>query len=271
MKYEKPQAGNPHKLTIRQHIIPVRSIERFKNIDGTVEIQIAGRPIIEKAKPNSWIFYTRRTWDQRAEHGYMKKIEDGFQEVADKVLSGHIEHIGEEHAQTVNRFYALWHQRSRVEPTDEIDTQISGITGQDLTQDEQEILEKKHILFVRSGGKVPTRHITGIQLQAKINNFARQIEGYRWGVIQTMKGQFVMPDVPSHNMMPIAPTVMLAAQHPNGTILKPNLIDINAAFLAYSRKYFFARDIQTALAGVTKNHILKAVKERDAQIKKGIL
>ena len=38
MKYEKTEKGNPHNLTINQHCFPSRSIERFSNNDGCVEV-----------------------------------------------------------------------------------------------------------------------------------------------------------------------------------------------------------------------------------------
>ncbi|HEX4415020.1 MAG TPA: hypothetical protein VH107_15395 [Lacipirellulaceae bacterium] len=268
-RYEKPQKGNPHELVIRQHVVPVRSIERFAGPDGLVETQIAGLKRIVKRKPSDEIFVARRAWDERAERGYMKAIEDAFQELADKILSGEIEHVGDIHARTVNRFYALWYHRSRVEPADEIETQINGVTGEQFSKDQQEFYEKRHILFVRAGGKIATRHITAMQLQAKIDGYSEQIKDWRWGVIQTVRGEFVMPDVPSHGLMPIAPNAMLAVHHPNGTILKPNLIEINASFLAYTRNYFFARNIATALSGVTTKLIMKAVRKRDALIAKG--
>ena len=39
MKYEKTQKGNPHALTVRQHTVPVRSIERFSSTDGRVHVR----------------------------------------------------------------------------------------------------------------------------------------------------------------------------------------------------------------------------------------
>jgi hypothetical protein len=231
-------------------------------------VQIARLQKRKRLKPTDEIFVARRVWDERAERGYMKHIEDQFQDLADKVLSGEIEHVSGEHTQIANRFYALWYHRSRVEPTDEIETQMNKVTGENLSKDQQERLEKQHILFVRPGGKIATRHLTAFQLQAKIDLYSQQIKDYTWGVIQTPKGEFVMPDAPSHGLMPIAPNVLLAANHPNGTVLKSNLIKINTAFLAYTRNYFFARNIQIALAGVTMKLIMKAVRERDARIAK---
>ena len=62
----------------------------------------------------------------------------------------------------VNQFFSLWFHRSRVQPVDEIETQIK-ITGEALTKDEQEILELKGALFVREDGKIAPRHLTGFR------------------------------------------------------------------------------------------------------------
>ena len=80
-----------------------------------------------------------------------------------------------------------------------------------------------------------------------------------------------MPDVPTHDLMPLSPTVLLAAHHPSGLITKSNLIEINTEFLAYSRRYFFARDLAIALDGVTDAAIQKAVIERDRKIAMGLV
>lgn len=39
MRYPKPQKGNPHKLTIDQHIFPKASISRFTGENGRVQVR----------------------------------------------------------------------------------------------------------------------------------------------------------------------------------------------------------------------------------------
>lgn len=269
MKFEKTQPGNPHKLTVKQHVIPVRTIERFAGPDGMVEVNIGTDHRVERLTPDAGIFWTRRAWDQRAERGYMKQIEDRFQPLADRIVSGALTEIPEESMHDVNQFFSLWFHRSRVQPVDGIETQIN-VTGEALTKDEQEILESKAVMFVRKGGKIATRHITGIQIQARIMADNRNCGARRWGVIHALEGEFVMPDVPAHDLMPIAPTVLLAANHPSGMITRSNLISVNTEFLAYTRRYFFGRDLRIALVGVTEAAIQKAVMERDRKIAAGL-
>lgn len=270
MKFEKPQPRNPHKLTVKQHVIPVRTIERFAGPNGMVEVNIGTDHRVERLKPDAGIFWTRRAWDQRAERGYMKQIEDRFQPLADRIASGELTEIPEESAHDVNQFFSLWFHRSRIQPADEIETQTKGLTGDALIKDQQEIPESRHIMFVREGGKIATRHLTGLQIQTRIIADNRNCGARRWGVIHAPEGEFVMPDVPAHDLMPITPTVLLAANHPSGIITKSNVISINTEFLAYTRRYFFGRDLKIALAGVTEAAIQKAVMERDHKIAAGL-
>jgi hypothetical protein len=39
-KFERPQKGNPHRLAIDQHTFPSKSIARFADSDGTVQIHM---------------------------------------------------------------------------------------------------------------------------------------------------------------------------------------------------------------------------------------
>jgi hypothetical protein len=257
MKYEKTQRGNPHRLTIKQHVMPARSIRRFANAKGCVDVQVAGNRQFLRLKPNAGLFWTRRTWDERAERIF-KKIEDEFQALADKIVLGHIHEIEERDAQTVNRFYALWYQRSRWQHPENPFIQMRGVTGSPLTKDQQEILEKKGIYYVRRGGTMPARFIAGTQLQLLTGRYAHQIGKLRWGIVRPLEGEFVMPDVPSHTLMPVAPQICLAASHPSGMITVENLRQINAALVAMSRRYFFARDLRVACAGLTWADIKRA-------------
>jgi hypothetical protein len=239
MKFEKPQPGNPHKLTVKQHVIPLRTIERFAASDGMVEVSIGTGHQVKRLSPDAGIFWTRRAWDQHAERGYMKQIEDRFQPLVDRIVSGELTEIPEESLHDVNQFFSLWYHRSRIQPVDEIETQLNNVTGEMLTKDEQEILESKGVMFVREGGKIATRHITGLQIQARIIANNRDYGARRWGIIHASEGEVVMPDVPAHDLLPITPTILLAANHPSGLITRSNLIEINTEFLAYTRRYFF--------------------------------
>lgn len=270
MKFERPQKGNPHRLVVAQHRIPVRTIARFANLDGTVEVEIGQECRRERLRPSAGIFRIRRAWNQRAEQGYMKHIEDKFQPIADRIVAGQTNDIPEVEIRAINEFFLLWWHRSRVQPPDDLEIQVSGVTGEALTKDEQEALEAKHYMFAREGGKFATRDMVGIQVQAKIMRDGRTDSIHSWGVIRAPEGEFIMPDVPAHDLMPISPTVLLAANYPSGLISKSNLNELNIGFLAYSRRYFFGRDLTVALADATSERIKRALIDRDQNLAAGV-
>jgi len=269
MNYEKPQRHNPNELTIRQHVIPARSLKRFSNLNGFVQVSLEGGNKTLSLKPSNDFFTLARVWDQRAESGWMKKIEDQFQPLADDILSGRLESIVGEQIRTVAYFFSLWHWRSRQAAQIAQDVQLHNAGGASLTKDEEEKLEKRHILFSRSGGRMPARFLTGLQLQKFTDQYTHQIKDWTWGIIHAPYGEFLMPDVPSHNILPISPKVVIAANHSNGIIRKENLKNINISLMVYTWNYFVARDVKTAVAGISKGDLRRAVKMRDTQLARG--
>jgi hypothetical protein len=74
--YEKTQNGNPHQLPVKQHVFPARSIARFANSAGMVQLHNLTTQRTRAARPGDAMFCAMRAWDLRAERGYMKQIED---------------------------------------------------------------------------------------------------------------------------------------------------------------------------------------------------
>lgn len=74
--YEKTQKGNPHHLPVKQHVFPVRSIARFANSGGMVQLHNLTTQQTRVAGPGDAMFCAMRAWDLRAERGFMKQIVD---------------------------------------------------------------------------------------------------------------------------------------------------------------------------------------------------
>jgi len=66
----------------------------------------------------------------------------------------------------------------------------------------------------------------------------------QWAIIETQEGEFIVPDVPWHTVIPITPTRCLASPAPNEMITRQNLVEINRNAIAGSRAYFFAHDFR---------------------------
>jgi hypothetical protein len=241
---EKTRPRNPNRLTVNQHVFPLKTMEQFAQ-DGRVSVYLIPRCEVRSAKPNNPLFCARRAWDERAEAGYMKRIEDEFQAIVAPIIDGRVGTIAREHKPAVDRMYALWYMRARYRDLEEQEIQLNGIAGDVLTKEQEENLEKNGYMFARKGGTMPARQLNGVQMQMRIDAYARQLaaEVTGWGVISAQSGEFVVPDVPPHTIIPLSPHLALVGSIRDGVIVEQNLAEINRAARAASQEYFFARDL----------------------------
>jgi hypothetical protein len=108
-----------------------------------------------------------RSWDARAEHGYMKQIEDAFQELASRVISGVTINIDRNDKQKADAFFALWKMRAIFRSADRTEVQFNGVTGARFSHDQEEVFEKAGGQFFREGGTMSAH--------------AYMVTRYRWG------------------------------------------------------------------------------------------
>ncbi len=131
---------------------PARSISRFANSNGVVQLYNIAMQQTRAAIPGDAMFCAMRVWDLQAERGFMKQIEDEFQELAGKIIAGTVSTIGPADKGKVDRFFGLWKWRAHFRDADPQEVQFNGVTGSRLTLDEEERFEKLGILFIREGG-----------------------------------------------------------------------------------------------------------------------
>ena len=86
MTYEPTLKSYHHGLTVKQHTFPKTSTARFAGQKGNVELFLNSLDKVIQAKPSNEIFCAEKSWDQKAESGFMKKIEDDFQALAGRIL-----------------------------------------------------------------------------------------------------------------------------------------------------------------------------------------
>ena len=246
---ERMSDGNPNRLTVEQHIFPTRSIERFLDKSGRVDLQDDLHQKRRPAKPRDSIFCARRAWDQRAEAGYMKSIEDQFQHLATQIVASHIQSIPADQKEIVDQFYALWYMRGRHKRLSSQQIQLNGVYGDMLSLEEEENLEKKHYLWVRPDGNMPARQFNGLWLQQQIDGYAAQLSSrVNWRIVQALAGEFLVPDVPEALFVPLSPTIGLASADGDGKIIEDDVARINRFMMDHSREYYFARDLKACPA-----------------------
>ena len=242
MKYEKTQKGNPYQLTVDQHIFPKASIYRFVGDDGRVELRLLGRNKTIRATPENKVFCAHRTWDQRAEAGYMKEIEDKFQELAERIISDR-HSVSKEEQAVVSEFFSLWNiraHRNRAPIRDQIVTK--GEPLRKYTKDEEEELEKNHISVIRHDGTMSGRHSNAASIQINLIEVRWQLADAQWGVLRAKAGEFMVPDNFSNaRIVPLTPKICLSSQSIDEEIEMKEVAEINTLVRKSAKNYLFAR------------------------------
>lgn len=245
MGYEATQKGNPHKLTINQHVFPKKSIDRFSDESGLVQLfRTDGSKVISASSTNS-LFCAKRVWDQSTEAGIGKHIEDRFQGLVDSILAGHSNVIGHFEKTVVEDFFSLWRTRQKFRAEGLDDFKLEGIEGDSLTKDEQEILERQHIIFCIDG-VMPGRFAAGTHVFGYMNTFRQDNQHMQWGIVRAGEGEFIVPDCYQDMMIvPVSPKLMIVADQPNSTLTRSEVAVINQTAIARSTDYYFARRLSS--------------------------
>ncbi len=259
MKHEKPQKGNPHQLTVCQHTFPAASIARFADTDGRVEVYLVEQNKVVHLKPDDQLFCAKRVWDQRAESGFMKEIEDNYQSLAEAVVENK-RNLDAEEQQIVTDMFAIWNIRAQRKANPILDQKIEGIIDVALhyTKDEQESLEKNHIVVIRPDLSIAGRHLASNNIQQNLLKVREQMSDAQWGVLKALEGQFVVPDNFSNaRILPLTPTLCFFSQSFDDEIDKNEVIKINKLAMESSRTFYFARDLKECGQQTYQSHALE--------------
>lgn len=244
MHSEPTQRGNPHRLTVKQHVFPVASIRRFCTSDGRVSVKLLQKNKVVSLFPEDILFCARRTWDQRSEQGFMRQVENSFQELADAILNQNSKQIKlEQHEnRVVSHFYSLCRLRAEARQSPAPDVQVEGVLlGKVLTKDEEEILEKNWYSFSR-GTTILGRQMASIRIQILLDKLCKP--NTTWAVVQSNTVDFLVPDYfGSYGVVPLTPNICLVANAEGGQISSKNAIEINRIASAQASLYYFASDL----------------------------
>lgn len=241
MRYEKTQLGNPHQLTVNQHVFPSASITRFADENGYVSVHLCDQGKTLRLSPKNDLFCAKRTWNQASEQGFMKKIEDAFQPLAARILEGYRRLTLKEH-DLVSRFYALCRLRAEARQSPPSDAQLGYALPAGLCdKDKEEILEANGYLFAH-GATLPSRHIASIRIQVQIGRMCAPDTS--WAVVYSKAVEFIAPDSFCEiGIVPLSPNFCLVANAASGEISDENAIQLNRLAVEKSCKYYFSRDL----------------------------
>ena len=250
---EKTQRGNPHELTVRQHVYPSKSIARFQHAK-TVDLFDLARNIRRPARADDLIFCADRAWNHGAEHGFMKVIEDAFQRLVDPILARTLTQFNDRETEVINEFYSLWASRAHWR---RLPYQFIKPGGEDLIPreshgiDDLELLEKHNITALRPDGSFAMRDIVSPSMRLDIDRMCESFAGLRWGVLVAEEGEFFVPDVPTHGVIPITPALALSLDNESLIIRRDEVERVNHALYSGVQEYMFARSL-TACPGLPR-------------------
>ncbi len=250
MNYEKPQKGNPHQITVNQHCFPASCIKRFSGTDGKVQLVKLNQSETITAKPDAKIFCAKRAWDERAEHIFMKEIEDKYKIVSDKVVSNTTMILSLSDQAIVTDMFGLWNIRALWKEQPVQDQKIKGALGVavEYSKDDQEYLEKNGITAIRPDLKVSGRNLTGVSIQLNLFEVRKQMSNAHWGILKSTVGEFIVPDqMPNSRILPLTPTLCFFSQSENDNIDEIELKKINTQSIAGAKEYYFAQDLSKCL------------------------
>lgn len=244
MTYKRTQKRNPHQLTIRQHIIPQFHIKSFYSVNNTVEFLDVKSNTAQEKTAKDMVFCTKRVWDQRAESGYMKYIEDEFVTLLRDIREQNINALSHEQSTYATNMFCLWSLRHELTQNSVSDQKLYGISGDNLSKDQQEILEKKHVSYITKNAMIPARQFAGLQIQIRIDIMTEAyFNNGSWGIIKAQEGEFIFPDNFDRGILPISPSVCLIFNCEDIAISANDVSAINQLAIKSSQYYYFAKDL----------------------------
>ena len=99
-------------------------------------------------------------------------------------------------------------------------------------------MESRWYAFAVGDGKLPARVMTGLQIQVAIDRYEMANGGNRWGVLRSAVLPLIIGDRPGNLMsIPASPSLLLAANNPDGELTQFEAFRANQAALALSRNF----------------------------------
>lgn len=238
-----------HQLVKKQHVLPKKSIARFCNEKGVVQAHRIHDEVTFPAAPKNEMFCVHRIWDQRAEQGYGKKVEDRFQSLVERVLASGLRTISEEENETVSRFYALWYFRSIIQKYDEaMPGAVLDFAGSKLTPEDKLTLELKHYFYIDEDGLVPMHFKRGIAMQMAIDSFIMRNSRLKWFVSESRSLEFVVSDNPEGEfIIPLTPSLCFICYFNVPFLSLEKMKGINLRAIMRSKTYYFAKNLSKVL------------------------
>lgn len=244
------------EIVKKQHIFPAKSISRFYDSNGAVEVNLIPqlkifKTKILKTKSKDQIFTVNRAWDQKSEQGYGLKIEHSFQNLTDSVLKDEIFVLPPEANALITKFYMLWYSRSVITEQDlhlASNIKITDLQGVGLSDLEKEQIELDHGLYVNHDQTLPMHFQRGMVIKGTIDSFFDRNPNLKWYVCKSSALEFIVPDIPSKDIIiPISPSICYSCGVNFGDVTIEKMIELNRNAIVGSKNYYFGRSLARTL------------------------
>ncbi|MBS1001138.1 hypothetical protein JK169_08965 [Acetobacter persici] len=245
--------GNPHGITVNQHLLPARTIERISS-NGRIDILDVERKKRRFSNSSDQIFCARRCWSQDAETTLSHEIESDFQILCDKIEVNPLINLNTDEQNICNKFYALWTARGNIFSSPLPDIQLSEIQSPiDIEQIQRDELEKNgHVVL--SDRTVRSYDINAIVLQHQINTLLSE-EQETWHPWVFEYGECMFSIIPTFKAIPVTNKIVLLPLNQKNECEFKTTESFNRQLLKISRdtktaNVFFSHDLEKCL-GVT--------------------
>lgn len=233
------------EIVKKQHVFPAKSIARFYDSNGAVEVNLIRQSKIIRTTSKDQLFTVRRIWDQSAEQGFGLSIENKFQNLTDYVIQSKSYLLPPEANQLITNFYVLWHSRSVITEKDSLlapNIKITDVPGVGLSDLERQKIELNHGFYVNEDQTLPMRFQRSMVIKGAIDMFFNRNPNLRWHVCRSNKVEFIVPDTPSKDIIiPIAPHICYSCEINYRNITEAHMAELNFNAIARSKNYYFGR------------------------------
>jgi hypothetical protein len=242
--FEKTTKGNPHRITLNQHVIPRQYIKTFANDDGFVEVLRIVDGSQFKATPQNKVFCEKRVWDQKAEVGWMKNIEDHFQ----KAFFDYLKNRKTIPNEIATDFFLLWHIRSQIARIPPKSPIFAGISPEHLSKEQEEILESKGYIYVNKEPNLKSRFVASIKGLMAMDSLREQHSNIVWSVVISFNRPFLVPKhCPKYMYLPLDSNTALLGNSNSRECSPEYTLQMNKCILDNEDEIVFSRSIRDAL------------------------
>lgn len=241
------QSGNPHNLTVNQHIFPKFCIKRFTDDAGKVHFYDQKNNKISKQNPKNRRFCGQRVWSERQETGFMKSIEDDYLSLINRVYPHITYQLRREDHATITSMFFLWKFRQyraiNPIPDTHLKNMLTNSISTSFTLDQREQAEKVGITIIDDNGLVNGRDMTGDNIQLQVMHYQNYYKDMYWGVLHSQNAEFLVPDTYDDVLvLPVSPFICFVLNFESALVTDQHVYQINKIAVSKSQKYYFARD-----------------------------